>query len=153
PPAVAGRAAPRAWEAFVRAYDWADPSDPGDQYRELAIGAIEGTLRFLRREDLSRLDADVDWQLAAPSGLYPIAQPGGSEGGGPSSIVALAADEDRLVLIRQGKAPAEAGRTFGELVRYLALGWSARSDAEEDMIEALMLRARLRCETTSERAR
>ncbi len=155
PPTVAGRAAPRAWEAFVRAYDWADPADLGDQYRELAIGAIEGTLRFLRREDLARLDADAVWQRAAAGGLYPIARLGGSAlgGGGPESIVALGADEDRLVLVRPNEPPAEAGPTFGELVRYLALGWSARSDAEEDMIEALMMRARLRCEAAPGRER
>lgn len=149
PPAVAGRAAPPAWEAFVRAYDWADPADPGDRYRELAIGAIEGTLRFLRRDDLVRLDADPAWLRAAAGRLYPIAKLGGSAlgGGGPESLVALAEDEDRLVLVRPNGPAAEAGPTFGELVRYLALGWSSRSDAEEDMIEALMLRARLRCET------
>ena len=37
-----------------------------------------------------------------------------------------------------------AGPTLGELIRYLALGWSRRAEAEEDMIEALMLRAKVR---------
>ncbi|APR79266.1 Hypothetical protein A7982_04613 [Minicystis rosea] len=145
PPSVAGRATPAAYAAFVRAYDWADPNDAADLYRELAIGSIEGTLRFLRREDLARLDADEALRRA---GVYPIAKLTSSAlgGGGPEAVIALAQGDDRLVIVRPGKAPIEAGPTFGELVRYLALGWSKRSDSEEEMIGALMLRARMRCE-------
>ena len=146
PPSIAGRAAPTAYQAFVKAYDWADPSDPEDAYRELAIGAIEGTLRFLRAADLTRLDADPTWQQVASEGLFPIAKLSGSAlgGGGPASTIAIAKDDHRLAIVRPGKAPVEAGPTFGELLRYLALGWSKRTEAEEDMIGALMLRARLR---------
>lgn len=148
PASVAGRATPAAYAAFVRAYDWADPADAADLYRELSIGAIEGTLRFLRREDLARLDADAAWQRSASSGLYPIAKLTTSAlgGGGPEAVIALASGDDRLVIVRPGKPPVEAGPTFGELLRYLALGWSKRSEAEEEMIGALMLRARVRCE-------
>lgn len=148
PAAVAGRAAPAAHQAFVRSYDWADPADPADLYRELSIGAIEGTLRFLRRADLDRLDADPAWKPAARQGLFPIARLSASAlgGGGRDATVALAPDDDRLVIVRSGKPAAEAGPTFGELIRYLALGWSKRTEAEEDMIGALMLRARMRCE-------
>lgn len=148
PASVAGRASPAAYAAFVRAYDWADPSDPEDAYRELSIGVIEGTLRFLRAADLARLDAEPAWRSAAAGGLFPIAKLSGSAlgGGGPEATIALAKDDDRLVLVRPGKGEKEAGPTFGELLRYLALGWSKRTDAEEDMIGALMLRARVRCE-------
>src|SRR5262249_32707944 len=137
-----------AYEAFVQAYDWEDPRDPQDVYRELAIGAIEGTLRFLRPSDLARLDADGAWGRAAEKGLFPVAKLMGSAlgGGGPEASLALAADGDGLVIVRPNKAPVQAGPTFAELIRYLALGWSKRSEAEEDMIGALMLRARIRCE-------
>jgi len=147
PPAVAGRPAPEAYEAFARTYDWADPRDPADLYREIAIGAIEGTLRFCREEDLARLDADAAWRRAAAAGLYPVAALRGSAlgGGGAEATLALAADGERLRVVRKGAA-MEAGPTFGELIRYLALGWSKRSEAEDDMIDALMLRARIRAE-------
>ena len=148
PPAVAGRAAPAAYQAFVRAYDWADPADPADRYREIAIGAIEGTLRFLRRDDLDRLAADATWKAAARDAHYPVARLSGSAlGSGRDATIALAADQDHLVIVRPDRPAAEAGPTFGELIRYLALGWSTRTEAEEDMIGALMLRARMRAET------
>jgi hypothetical protein len=57
--------------------------------------------------------------------------------------VALAADGEQLSIVRAGRV-TPAGPTLGELLRYLALGWSQRSDAEEDLIGALMLRARIR---------
>ncbi len=53
--------------------------------------------------------------------------------------VALAADRDLLVIIRPGGNYAPAGPTFGELLRYLSLGWKSRSEEEEDFIGALML--------------
>jgi len=148
PQAVAGVAAPATYEAFLRAYDWADPADPQDQYRELAIGAVEGTLRFLRPDDLAALGADAGWQKAAAAGLYPVARLSGSALGGAAAkgVIALASDADHLSLVKPGGEVAAAGPTFGELLRYLALGWSKRTDAEEDMIGALMLRARLRAE-------
>ncbi len=59
-------------------------------------------------------------------------------------MVALGADGEQLWVVRGGTSAAPAGPTFGELLRYLSLGWSRRSDAEEDLIGALMLRARLR---------
>ncbi|MFT3770260.1 MAG: hypothetical protein QM820_32935 [Minicystis sp.] len=149
PPAVAGRATPAAYTAFARAYDWANPTDTADLYRELSIGAIEGTLRFLRPANLARLDTDAAWKPAAAKGLFPIAKLTGSAlgGGGPEALVALGSDDDHLVIVRPNKPPIEAGPTFGELLRYLALGWSKRSEAEDDMIDALMLRARMRCES------
>ncbi|UQA56347.1 hypothetical protein [Polyangium aurulentum] len=148
PAAVGGVAPPAAYAAFVSAYDWADPADPQDLYRELAIGAVEGTLRFLRPEDLAALDADAGFRKAASSGLYPIARLMGSAlgGGGTKGILALARDAEGLVLVKPSGGIVVAGPTFGELLRYLALGWSKRNEAEEDMIGALMLRARLRVE-------
>ena len=170
PESVRGVRTPPAYEAFVRAYDWADPSDPHDLYRELAIGAIEGTLHFLREPALRELDADEGWTGAA-AGLFPIATRCSSTLGGaqPTAIVALAADGEHLILVtpsarakqetspkkprptrsETGNAEARprmtpAGPTFGELLRYLSLGWKRRSEAEEDIIGALMLRARLR---------
>jgi hypothetical protein len=147
PTSVAGQATPSVYQAFVRAYDWADPQDPEDAYRELSIGAIVGTLRFLRAPDLAKLDADPGFRRAASDGLFPIARLSGSAlgGGGSGSTIAIAKD-DTLALVREGRPPVEAGPTFGELIRYLALGWSKRTGAEEDMIGALMLRAKIRAE-------
>jgi hypothetical protein len=148
-PTVAGVAPPASYQAFVQAYDWADPGDPQDHYRELSIGAITATLRFLRADELRRRDADPAWKQAS-GGRYPIARLLGSAlgGGGPESTLALAADGERLVVLRPGRPPTEAGPTLGELLRYLALGWTRRTEAEEDMIGALMLRAKLRADRT-----
>ena len=145
PPAVAGIAEPAAHAAFVGAYDWADPTDLADRYRELSIGAIEGTLQFLRDVDLRALGADPAWARGAAAGLYPVARLLGSALGASSTqaILGLAADGEGLALVRAGRV-VPAGPTLGELLRYLALGWSQRSDAEEDLIGALMLRARIR---------
>ncbi|WP_437585254.1 hypothetical protein [Sorangium sp. So ce1000] len=147
PPPVRGVAAPPTYAAFARAYDWADPADPEDLYRELAIGAVEGTLRFLREDELRGHEREPGWEAAAARQLYPIARLSGSALGGGAAqraIVALAADGEALWVVRGGTSAAPAGPTFGELLRYLSLGWSRRSDAEEDFIGALMLRARLR---------
>lgn len=147
PQPVAGVAAPATYEAFVRTYDWADPTDPQDLYRELAIGLIEGTLRFLREGELRAHGAAPGWAAAAAKGLYPIARLTGSTLGGSAAqaaTVALGADGEALWLVRGDAGAMLAGPTFGELVRYLSLGWSRRGDAEEDFIGALMLRARLR---------
>jgi hypothetical protein len=149
PAAIAGVAAPPSYQAFVKAYDWADPTDPDDRYRELAIGAIVGTLRFLRRDEILALDGDPAWAGAARAGLYPVARLTGSALGraeARGAIVGLAGDGDRLALARPEGTITEAGPRFGELVRYLALGWSKRSETEEEMIGALMLRARLRAD-------
>jgi hypothetical protein len=145
PGAIGGVAQPATHAAFVAAYDWADPTDPEDRYRELSIGAIEGTLHFLREADLRAPGSDAAWQSAARAGLYPVARLLGSAlgGAGTQALIALAADGQQLSLVRAGRV-TPAGPTLGELLRYLALGWSHRSDAEEDLIGALMLRARIR---------
>ncbi|AKT43514.1 hypothetical protein [Chondromyces crocatus] len=150
PPQVAEVIAPDTYRAFARVYDWADPADPRDLYRELAIGRVEGALRFLRAEDYQAFEADPTLRSAAQQGWYPIAQLTGSALTGASSqgVLALASDGDRLALLRPQGRIEEAGPRFGELLQYLALGWSKRNDAEEDLIGALMLRARLRVETT-----
>lgn len=150
PPSLAGVAAPPSYLAFARAYDWADPADPGDRYRELSIGRIEGTLRFLRQDELRAIESDPKWMTAAKQSLYPLARLsgsalGGGAGGAADATIALDADGDRLWLARPGQGrPEPAGPTFGELLRYLSLGWSRRSDADEDLIGALMLKARVR---------
>ena len=145
PPTIAGVAQPAAHAAFVGAYDWADPADPSDRYRELAIGAIEGTLHFLREADLRALSSDAAWSGAAGAGLYPVARILGSALGASSTqaVLGLDAGGEQLSLVRAGRV-TPAGPTLGELLRYLSLGWSQRSDAEEDLIGALMLRARIR---------
>jgi hypothetical protein len=61
PPLVSGVAQPAQHAAFVAAYDWADPGDPRDVYRELSIGAVEGTLHFLRAEEIGALDGAPAW--------------------------------------------------------------------------------------------
>ena len=40
PPSISGVTQPAQHAAFVGAYDWADPADPRDVFRELSIGAI-----------------------------------------------------------------------------------------------------------------
>ena len=152
PPLGSGTAAPAAVTAFAGAYDWHDPGDPGDLYRELSIGAVTGTLRFLREDEIRTFEADPAWKRAASAGLYPVAKLLGSALGGQSTqagLLAVAADGDKLFRVRPGKAPDLAGPTFGELLCYLRLGWSKRSDPEEDLIGALMLRARLRVESAA----
>lgn len=150
PREVAGVALPPAYEAFVRTYDWADPSDPQDLYRELAIGSIEGTMRFLRSADLAKRAAGAvseAWAGAASRSLFPIAELVRSSLGGSraqEATIALAADREHLMLVRPGGQIEPAGPTFGELLRYLSLGWTARSEEEEDFIGALMLRAKIR---------
>lgn len=152
PRSVAGAPVPAAYEAFVRAYDFHDPADPQDFYRELAIGAVEGTLRFLRRDDFNAIEADAALNIntkknVANSDVFPIAKLFGSALGGGAvakGILAIAKDGEHLRIVKPSGEVIEAGPTFGELIRYLALGWSSRSDAEEDMIGALMLRAKLR---------
>jgi hypothetical protein len=157
PAAVSGVATPEVYTAFVRSYDWADPADPGDAYRELAIGRVEGTLRFLREGELRALEADAGWAGAGTggpgragagrAGVFPIARLSGSALGGsgaPKGVLGIAANGSELVLVKAAFDIVLAGPTFGELIRYLALGWSKRSDAEEDMIDALMLRAKVR---------
>ncbi len=147
PGVVAGVAQPEAHAAFVSAYDWADPTDPEDAYRELALGAVTGTLRFLREDELRAREREPSWAAAARAGLYPVARLSGSALGSAASreasILGLARDGEQLALVRHKGTVEPAGPTFGELCCYLALGWSRRSDAEEDLIGALMLRARI----------
>jgi len=148
PPTLAsGLAAPLTVGAFAEAYDWHDPKDPEDHYRELSIGAVTGTLRFLREAEIQGFSADPAWKGREGEGYYPVAKLMASALGGQrqkGATLAVGADGDRLFLLSPGAAPKVAGPTFGELILYLALGWSRRSDAEEDLIGALMLRARLR---------
>ena len=127
-PAVAGVAPPPGFQAFVKAYDWADPGDPQDLYRELSIGTITSTLRFLREGALGQLDADPAWKKVA-RGRYPIAKLMGSALGSSTQegLVTLAADGERLEVVRPGRPAVEAGPTLGELIRYLALGWTKRT--------------------------
>ncbi len=145
PPALRGVAQPAGHAAFVSVYDWVDPGDPTDRYRELSIGAIEGTLQFLREAELRALESDDAWERGAAAGLYPVARILGSALGASSTqaIVGLAADGEQLAIVRPGRV-TPSGTTLGELLCYLALGWSQRSDADEDLIGALMLRARIR---------
>jgi hypothetical protein len=144
---VAGAATPEAYRAFVAAYDWQDPQDPGDLYRELSIGSIHGTLSFLRQHQLEAYGSNPAWSPRATEGLYPIATLSPSALGprGPGDrTLALARDMDTLLLVdAQGRA-APAGPTFTELLHYLALGWSQRDEVEDDLLGALQLRAHLR---------
>jgi len=149
PPSVGGVAPPSTYRAFVETYDWSDPSDPGDLFRELSIGAIEGTLHFARSDELLAIAAKGGWAATAETNLYAIGTLKPSSLGtrrSGDSVLALAADGDSLRLVDAEGNAREAGPTLGELVCYLALGWSRRDEVEEDLIGALMLRARLRCE-------
>lgn len=126
--------APAAVQAFVAAYDWADPSDSADLYRELSIGNIKGTLFFYRGDERPQ-----------PEGFYALAALRGSAlGGAPKGerVIALDKDEETLWVV-DGSNKKLAGPTFGELLAYLRLGWSKRDEVEEDFIGALMLRAQV----------
>lgn len=84
---------------------------------------------------------------AGRAGVCPVARLVPSALGGQrqrGAILAVTASAEEMRLLTPGRAPELAGPTFGELLLYLALGWSKRTDAEEDLIGALMLRARLR---------
>ena len=152
PKTASGGAAPASVEAFVRAYDWHDPRDPEDLYRELSIGAVSGNLRFLREVEMAAFRQDPAWKVGKGDVLYPVAKMVPSAlGGGRGEAVTLAVgpDGDCLFRLRAGSPVEIAGPTFGELLRYLSLGWSKRTAAEEDLIGALMLRARVRVEAAS----
>lgn len=136
PSAVTGIGPPDVYGAFVRAYDWADSADPADLYRELAIGRIEGTLRFLRSDDLHALSASPVWARAAARSLFPVASLATKALGGsarPVGWIALEPDGDALAVVRPDGRIEPAGPTFGELLRYLALGWKRRTPYEEEM--------------------
>lgn len=147
-PGLGGVEAPPSYRAFVRAYDFEDPSDPADLYRGLAIGGVEGTLRFFRLAELEAFGARADW-LAGPAkrGLYPLASllrdALGATARAPR-VLALAPDGDALRIVDDAGHDVEAGPRFGELLLYLSLGFRSRDDADEDLIEATMLRAQVR---------
>jgi hypothetical protein len=152
PPAVAGVAPPDTQRAFAAAYDWADPTDAQDLYRELAIGAIEGTLHFTRPAELSARERDATWSSAAAAGLFPLATlRTGALGGGARvhAVLALSADGAALELVDAAGKIRPAGPTFAELLRYLSLGWSSRTAVQDLALGALMLRARVRAEQTA----
>lgn len=155
PPPAAGAPAPAAVAAFAAAYDWRDPRDPEDLYRELAIGEVTGTLRFLREPEIAAFAPEPTWRSPAGQPLYPVARlvPSALGGHHEGATLAVAPDAEALYLLTAGHPPRLAGPTFGELVLYLALGWSKRTDADEDLIGALMLRARLRAEKAPPPAR
>ncbi len=145
-PEAAGVPAPAAARAFAERYDWADPQDPEDLYRGLSIGAIEGVLRFLREEEILGRAGEPRWAEAARKGMYPLARLAGSAlggGQGEAALIALDRDGATLFVVKKDGRPRPAGPTLGELLRYLSLGWSKRSDPEEDLIGALMLRAKI----------
>lgn len=136
---------PATLRAFWDAYDWHDPSDPSDLYRELALGRIVGTLHFARPWQLASLAEDARWKgLAVPfATLTPGALGGSTKQGG---VLALAPDGETLWLAPPGEGELRpAGPTLGELIRYLALGFkSSRVQLEDDVLDALMLRAHVR---------
>jgi hypothetical protein len=147
-PELGGVQAPASLRAFVRAYDFEDPSDPADLYRGLAVGGVEGTLRFFRQGELEDFAAREAW-LAGPAqrGLYPLASLRTDALGGAaraSRVLAIASDGDALRIVDEAGRDVEAGPRFGELLLYLSLGFRSRSEAEEDLIEATMLRAQVR---------
>jgi hypothetical protein len=154
PKTASGAPAPAAITAFAAAYDWQDPRDPEDLYRELAIGAVTGNLRFLREAEMASFRAEPGWVSAKGEALFPVAKlvPSALGGGrAEATILAVPPSGEALFVLRPGRRAESAGPAFGELLRYLSLGWSKRTDAEEDLIGALMLRARLRVENARRR--
>ncbi len=152
PQAVAGTPAPPAYVAMVGRYDWSDPADPGDLFRGLSIGVIEGTLRFLRPEDRKNPENAANHNTLLKN-VYPIARIStstlGSQATGRASTLALDADGAHLHLIDDRGHARPAGPTLGELLIYLALGFRSRNEIEENLIVALMLRAKLRADAAS----
>ncbi len=148
PGALGGAPRPAAHEAFSAVYDFEDPSDATDLYRGVAIGRLDGTLHFLRPRELEREDLRAGLAALAGAGAYPIAVLSPSAlGGGAARVkraIGLCADGERLVLAELDRTLQEAGPTFGELLFYLSLGFKSRDDVEEDLIGALMLKAKLR---------
>jgi hypothetical protein len=139
--AAPGEIAPIArYRAFAATYDWADPGDPKDLYRGVSLGKVEGTVRFFRPSELPGF-------LQPRSGatpLFPVAELLSSNLAEPRRVALLAIDDGAL-LHRVTQASAErAGPTLSELLRYLSLGFRARSAFEEELIQALMLRAAVR---------
>lgn len=149
PDSIAGVATPEEARAFAHAYDWKDPGDPEDLFRELSIGKITGTLHFMREAELEAKSSDATWTRAASGGAFPIAtvSAGGLGSSAVKSILALSPDRDRLVVVDPRGESQLAGPTFAELLHYLALGFRARTESEEDLIGALMLRAAVRVGT------
>jgi hypothetical protein len=137
-----------AFAAFIAAYDWADPADPQDLYRELAIGRIVGTLRFLRERELVPHAEAPAFARAASVDLHPLATLRIS---GIERVIALGTDGQKLAIVEPNGRIEAAGPTFSELLRYLGLGWASRTPAEEDLIGALMLKARVRIDTEEQR--
>jgi hypothetical protein len=145
--AIAGVEPPAAYRAFAAAYDWADPGDAADLYRELAIGRLEGDLRWARPAEAEAAARAEAWEASRARSLYPVATLRTGLGStGSERVVALDADGSTLWLApREARqAPRLAGPTLTELLRYLSLGWSRRDAAGELVIGALMLRARVR---------
>ena len=137
-----GVPAPASYKAFCEAYDWHDPKDPEDLYRELSLGHLKGTLRFLRAADVAE-----HTRRSAPKGALAVATLQTGSLGGPgrrSHTVILGADGATLSVLAEGGALKPAGATFAELLAYLSLGWKRRDDLEEEHIDALMLKAHLR---------
>jgi hypothetical protein len=138
---------PAVYAAFAEVYDFADPADPADLYRELSLGAIEGTLHFLRRPEIEQLLAGGAWAARTDGAIFPIAALRATslgKQGVDAAWIGLGADAETLWLVARDGSTTRAGPTFGELLRYLALGWKTRTEVEEDLIGALMLRAKLR---------
>ena len=147
PAAIAGVEPPATYCAFAAAYDWADPADAADLYRELAIGRLEGDLRWARPAESEAVARAGGWEAARARSLYPVAALRTGLGStGSERIIALDADGSTLWLApRDARQPPRlAGPTLTELLRYLSLGWSRRDAAGELVIGALMLRARIR---------
>ncbi len=137
-----GLAAPASYKAFCQAYDWHDPKDPEDLYRDLSLGHLKGTLRFLRATEVAE-----QTKRLAPKGALAVATLQTGSLGGPgrrSQTVLLDADGTTLSVVGEGGQEKAAGASFAELLAYLSLGWKRRSDLEEELIEALMLRAHVR---------
>lgn len=136
PERVAGL--PAELRAFAVTYDWADPTDPGDVYRELAIGRIVGNATF---KPLRASLAEPPAQEGGAGHVPVLSLTKGALGGGGAGSVARYDVATGLLLDERG---APLGPTWCELLTYLALGFGRRDDVEEDWIQALLLRAAVR---------
>lgn len=124
-------AIPAIVRAFAASYDWDDPSDPSDVYRELAIGKLVGNAQFEKPAGMRE-----------EGGRVPVLRLGKGGLGSQRASSRVSLDLATSLLVDENGKPL--GPTWCELLTYLALGYKKRDDVEEDWIQALMLRAAVR---------